>query len=256
MMNYISNKVYGFNNKLNKWLSDRYFRREIMIGNSNEGVHYISFTFDDFPKSASTTALDILNKYEAKGTYYTSYLNRDKVLFGKKLYSGSDLIRVQEDGHEIGCHTYDHIDCKKENYFKVKNSISENDKHLRTIINDLEFKSFSFPFGRYDFLSKTIVNKRFLTGRTTKSGINHGLVDVCLLKANQLYSNTIPFQKCFDLIDLNKKKNGWLIFYTHEVEEEPTQFGCTPEYFEKVVNYAVKSNAKIYSVSESYELIN
>ncbi len=40
--------------------------------------------------------------------------------------------------------------------------------------------------------------------------------------------------------DLNADP-GWLVFYTHDVSDTPTEFGCKPETFERLVSHAVKA---------------
>jgi hypothetical protein len=42
------------------------------------------------------------------------------------------------------------------------------------------------------------------------------------------------------LIDRACKIGGWLIFYTHDVTETPSRFGCTPRQWESVVAYAAE----------------
>jgi peptidoglycan/xylan/chitin deacetylase (PgdA/CDA1 family) len=249
-MSFTGNKLYGLNNRVNNFLIKRFYKKTIQIGNSADSDHYISFTFDDFAKSASTEALDVLNSYNIKATYYVSFLNRDRVIYEKKMYSNDDLNRIYENGHELGCHTYNHLDCKSSYFISVKNSIDKNILSFREILPGIRFSSFSFPYGRYNFLSKKIVYHQFNTGRTTKGGVNHGTVDVHLLKANKLYSKSVPLQKIYDLIDLNKKQKGWLIFYTHDVEKNPSEFGCDPDYFDNIVKYATQSKAEILPIND------
>jgi hypothetical protein len=57
------------------------------------------------------------------------------------------------------------------------------------------------------------------------------------------------------LIDENRKARGWLIFATHDVCPAPTAWGCTPEFFEEIVQYAAKSEACILPVAEAWKAI-
>ena len=43
-----------------------------------------------------------------------------------------------------------------------------------------------------------------------------------------------------------------MIFVTHDVRLEPGRFGCTPEFFDKVVQRAVASGARILPVARAF----
>jgi hypothetical protein len=57
------------------------------------------------------------------------------------------------------------------------------------------------------------------------------------------------------MIDLNRQSRGWLIFATHDVDPRPTPYGCTPEFFSEVVEYAVRSGARVLPVIEAFEVL-
>jgi hypothetical protein len=57
------------------------------------------------------------------------------------------------------------------------------------------------------------------------------------------------------VIDQACVANGWLIFVTHDISDHPTPFGCTPQFFEDIVKYAVESEASILPVSKAWEAI-
>jgi hypothetical protein len=52
----------------------------------------------------------------------------------------------------------------------------------------------------------------------------------------------------WDLIERNRVQGGWLIFVTHDVTPRPSRFGCTPEFFEDVVQRSIASGAKVLPV--------
>ena len=54
-------------------------------------------------------------------------------------------------------------------------------------------------------------------------------------------------------IDRNRDARGWLIFATHDVCDKPSPYGCTPEFFERAVRYAVASGALILPVVQAWE---
>src|ERR1041385_194185 len=74
----------------------------------------ISFSFDDFPKSAWRDGGAILEQSGARGTYYVclGLLNQDTPT--GQICNLSDLKALCERGHELGCHTYSHCDSRSE----------------------------------------------------------------------------------------------------------------------------------------------
>src|SRR5260370_41177291 len=58
-----------------------------------------------------------------------------------------------------------------------------------------------------------------------------------------------------DVIEQNRQACGWLIFATHDVTENPTSFGCTPQVFHNVVEYGVNSGAQIVPVIEALKIL-
>lgn len=215
----------------------------------------ISFTFDDFPQSAVRVGAEILNSYDLRGTFFVSLglaaTNHSEI----KFFDYEDLASLREYGHEIGCHTFDHLDCRKVSFKKFKKSIKKNQIHLKRIFPPYSLRSFSYPKGGVSIFGKLLAASCYETCRTTFPGINIGKIDLNYLKANKLYSNQIPLNTIYRLIDQNLNQRGWLIFYTHDVSDKPSQFGCTPSYFRKVISYANHSGSKILPVIDIVDLL-
>jgi hypothetical protein len=76
-------------------------------------------------------------------------------------------------------------------------------------------------------------------------------VDLNLLRANSLYSSSFDLDSIDRLIKENGRRRGWLIFYTHDISEQPSAFGCRPGEFESVVKLAVKTRARIMPVGQA-----
>jgi hypothetical protein len=71
-----------------------------------------------------------------------------------------------------------------------------------------------------------------------------------LLRANCLYGDVDMSQQIQDLISENVKQKAWLIFYTHDVRLNPSEYGCTPALFEFAVSQAAKSGSRILTVEQ------
>jgi hypothetical protein len=91
--------------------------------------------------------------------------------------------------------------------------------------------------------------------RSSETGLNLVTAELGRLRAIRLYNSTIEFAKIRDLIRQATRANAWLIFYTHDVDEAPSRFGCTPALFEDTVNAAVSSDAELLPVSEGMRKI-
>src|SRR5947207_11316553 len=67
----------------------------------------ISFTFDDFPRSALHTGGAILERFGVRGTYYASLGLMGRTAPTGPIFLREDLPVLIAQGHELGCHTYD-----------------------------------------------------------------------------------------------------------------------------------------------------
>lgn len=220
-------------------------------------VPLISFTFDDFPESAALMGAEILERFNVRGTYYISLgLVGQESPVGKicNIETIKNLIQAK---HEIGSHTYDHISAYQYPVEAYEKSILANEKFYKdTFLTSIGFQNFSYPLGYVSAEAKRITEKYFRCSRTTYHGINKGKVDLNMLRANPVYGNGKNISLLKTIIDRNIKKNGWLIFYTHDVEENPSSFGCTPEYFEEVVKYSFNSGAKLVTIEQACDIIS
>jgi len=247
----MQNLLSLFKNKINKKRTQLTSRNLIYIKSSTP---LVSFTFDDFPVSASNNGGRILNNFGIQGTFYLSmkFLNVDTP--SGKSFEKEDIVKLIKDGHEIGCHTFDHLDAKINSAKEFQNSIEINQLELNNVLGfKYKLKNFAYPFGRNDVYIKRVISKQFSSGRSTNWGINCGNIDLNFLKACNLYGKNN--KSIDDIIHLNQKVKGWLVFYTHDVTESPTKFGCTPEFFYKIVLKCIQSGAKIVTVDSVLELL-
>src|SRR5271157_33462 len=105
----------------------------------------ISFTFDDFPRSAFLEAGSILRQYRALGTYYVSLSLMGKQSHLGPMFQAEDLRELAHVGHELGCHTFGH--CHSWNTLPevYERSIVENQQALTEVLPGASFQTFSYP---------------------------------------------------------------------------------------------------------------
>jgi peptidoglycan/xylan/chitin deacetylase (PgdA/CDA1 family) len=157
--------------------------------------------------------------------------------------------------HELGCHTFSHYHSWNTKSEEFERSIIKNRKALKQFIPDAEFQSLSYPISEPRPLTKRGTARHFSCCRAGGQTLNAGKTDLNQLSAFFLEQSAGNIQPIMDLIDRNRETRGWLIFATHDVCPDPSPYGCTPEFFEQVVKYAVDSGARILPVVKALETI-
>jgi len=210
----------------------------------------ISFTFDDFPRSAWTIAGQMLSARGKKATYYGCLGLMGSNSKSGPLFTQDDVRELISAGHELACHTVDHSSAFNVGAKEFAESCKENRQQAALQLEGYSLQNMSFPFGHVNLGAKRMVSPNYDTCRTTEPGINVDPVDLSFLLANPMYSR-FEVQDVNRLIEDNAKVNGWLILYTHDVAKEPSAYGCTPEYFAEVLESAVESGAEILTIRDA-----
>jgi peptidoglycan/xylan/chitin deacetylase (PgdA/CDA1 family) len=246
-------KIEAVKGKYHRFLAYRFHRRMVEFKGS---APMISFTFDDAPVTAFTTGGDILGAHGANATFFVSL-----GLLGSETEVGAiavedDIVRSVKAGNEIGCHTFDHLDAWYTPVKKFMHSVTDNMKAFDSIVHGARLKTFAYPKSGAALSVKFHLEKHFICCRGGGQTFNAGKADLNLLKAFFLDKrNKVDLNMAARLIDLNNMQLGWLIFATHDVSDNPSPYGCTPEFFEDVVKYAVDSGALILPVAQACEKI-
>ena len=229
-----------------------FFRRDFTIQTQSP---LVSFTFDDFPRSALLTGGAILNRFGLSGTYYVSLGLLGTEAPTGQIATADDLRSAHEQGHELGCHTFFHCDPWKTKPQQYEDSIIKNRVALSKVIPGAAFRSFAYPISSPRPLAKARVARHFLCCRGGGQTINVSTADLNRLSAYFLEKSRDEIQAVKDVIDQNRERRGWLIFATHDISESPTPYGCTPAFFEEVVQYAVGSGARILPVASALQAL-
>jgi peptidoglycan/xylan/chitin deacetylase (PgdA/CDA1 family) len=235
-------------------LSAVFFTRRVQMRNP---VPLISFAFDDFPKSAADTAAAILDEHKLRATYYTSLglMGKTQPPFGE-MFTARDLATVIAAGHEIGSHTFSHLNSWTSRQSDFEQSIAENRDEMKRLFPDVSMRAFSFPHAEPRVMIKRTAARHFHTCRGGGGQtFNRGVVDFKLLKGYFLEKSGGNVDAVKTLIDQNRSQNGWLILTTHDVSDKPSKFGCTPAFYRAIVREAVVSGARILPVSEAQEAV-
>jgi peptidoglycan/xylan/chitin deacetylase (PgdA/CDA1 family) len=203
----------------------------------------VSFTFDDFPSSAWVNGGAILEEYDRRGTYYTAMGLAGTASNLGPMFTLDDLRAAHAHGHEIACHTFSHRDCARVPATEIDAEIDKNAAALSQLLGGAAATNFAYPFGGVSQAAKSALARRFASCRGTGRGLNRGTVDLADLPSTSLYSRNFDRDRLCQLIEDAQAENAWLIFYTHDVAEEPSPFGCTPAQFQSIVAYAAENTA-------------
>lgn len=215
----------------------------------------VSFTFDDAPHSAFRQGGKILQRYGFVGTYYIALTFLDNQLSEEASFSKMDLEAALHDGHELACHTYQHIDLSKTNLLESIKDIKRNGALFQDLFPGYQLKNFSYPFGAETLAIKKFLGQEFRSARGIGHGLNAGKVDLANLKTVKLYRDRLSVAEITKQIEQAKARRAWLIFYTHDVQEAPSPYGCTPDYFEAVVKSCVEANVQVKTIDQTLDLI-
>ena len=239
-------------NRLQRTATDILYKRSIRL--TGRGP-FISFTFDDFPRSALHTGGEILVNYGFRGTYYASFGLMGKVAPTGPIFIPSDIEILLVKGHELGCHTYSHCHSWDTSPDLFEESIKDNLKALHKLVPGTVFRSFSYPISHPRPTAKRRAGKYFGSCRNGGQNINTGMADLNLLNSFFLEKSITDLDNVKKIIDRNCQLRGWLIFSTHDVGDEPTRYGCTTAYFENVVKYSLASGATVLPVAHVLDIL-
>ncbi len=214
----------------------------------------ISFSFDDAPNSAFVAGRSILNKYGYKATYYISLGIREQDNPQKGYFETAHLKEVIAEGGELACHTYSHIHFYTSSIKSLQNDLEENQRKLNEILPEYRFSNFSYPYGEQTISGKVLVRSKFRSARSVKAGINSNPVDLNNLRALQL-EKSLTLEKAFEYIDQTIAQKGWLIFYSHDIQDDCSSWGCTPSFFEQVVKYCSDRKLNVRTIDQGLDLL-
>ncbi|HEY1796703.1 MAG TPA: polysaccharide deacetylase family protein [Stellaceae bacterium] len=198
----------------------------------------VSITFDDFPKSALDAGGAVLDRHGVRGTYYTAVGLAETSGNLGRMFGRGDVEAAHRAGHEIACHTFHHLDCGRNKTPTLLADVDENGAAIESLTGGYTPTNFAFPFGGTSMSSKAAMSRRFESCRGIGFGVNAGTADFADLRANRVRESVEEDGIYRRLVDEARATDGWLIFYTHDVIETPSPYGCTPEQLDTVVAYA------------------
>jgi peptidoglycan/xylan/chitin deacetylase (PgdA/CDA1 family) len=210
----------------------------------------VSFTFDDFPRSALTAGAGILEELGARATYYVAMglMNTENRL-GEQFHK-DDLQTLMDRGHEVALHGFDHLSARRTPVGSFMRDLARCEEAVHACAPKGVSKNFAYPYGEASLSAKRRIGPRMASSRGTIPGLNGPEVDLNLLHANPLYGGDDSVAGARRLILDNMSRSSWLIFYSHDVRDEPSPYGCTPPLLRDIVAFARGQGAQVLTVAE------
>jgi peptidoglycan/xylan/chitin deacetylase (PgdA/CDA1 family) len=215
----------------------------------------VSFTFDDVPASAFTNGAAILEQHGVRGTFYIAGGTLGDMDTNWRVIDRDQVRALHDHGHEIGCHTFSHVGVDKLDAQVMDEECRRNGEALHELCPDIEIANFCYPFGRVSLPRKRQLEGRFDSCRGIYEGINAGIVDLALLRVIELYDRTLTSEKLERVLRETRERNGWLIFYTHDVAETPSWIGCSPRLLRETVAMAQAETMRCMPIRDALTAI-
>jgi peptidoglycan/xylan/chitin deacetylase (PgdA/CDA1 family) len=211
-----------------------------MYFHGDRNKNNIAITFDDGPEEETIKVLEILKKYDVKGTFF---------IVGKMIKGREYIMEaIKKDGHEFGNHTFSH----KRLWFKSKKFIQEDiqkcdDELYRAGIktNLIRFPGLKYGFSAINvckLLNKKIIAIDFITfNQFAWDWFNPWLKKIGLIK-NQIKINDVI------KVTIKNTRNGSILGfhdYLQEIGSHPELSsileGILPELKKKGFNFVTIS---------------
>ncbi len=183
----------------------------------------VALTFDDGPHYKYTEQiLDILKKYGVKATFFVIGVNAEK--YPQKVK------RISDEGHEIGNHTYSHLNLKELDEKEIRQELIKGERIIEKITAKKP-KLLRPPGGTY---SDAVV----------KTASEMGCDVILWSQDTRDWAHTPADKIACGIID-NVKGGDIVLFHDFVSPDTPT-----PEALEKIIPQLLKSGYKFVTVSE------
>ncbi|UMZ75466.1 polysaccharide deacetylase family protein [Natranaerofaba carboxydovora] len=203
------------------------------------------FTFDDGCSTDYEVVYPILKEKGLEAVTYISPIFIEDEMDG--FMDWEQVKALDEAGWDIEDHTYSHVNLEE----LTKEEINKEMQKINDIFEKKGLdtpKHHALPYGEYNETAKEVVLTYRDTVRTAENNLNSYPLEDDILDAVDMGIHSEEVLKGF--IDRAVLENKVLIFFTHDVQENPYDYGITTEKFESVLEYAIEKEINILTLSE------
>lgn len=217
------------------------------------GRSIVSLTFDDCPKSVVENGLPLIEDHGWQATLFMAMGLCDTTNHLGLHMSEDDVKAAYKNGHEIAGHTFGHIDATAVSTKDFEKNIEKNQAKLIEI-GLPHSQTFAYPYGQVTSGAKKLIAKKFKGARGITGQVHMSSVDLNQINSNRLYSGQDYKALLGDISNLAKNP-GWLTIFTHDVRENPSDFGCTPGQLETVLSAIKDSGAQVMTFANAIDYL-
>lgn len=220
------------------------------------GFH-LSIAFDDCPDSACTRGVAVLDEHGVQGTFYiaTGLLGQNGV--SGPITTPARLRNLAAQSHEIALHTHAHEDMSNLSPADALEDIQNNISALQDILGANPSPHFAYPFGETTLTLKRALLGQVASARGVRAGINRAFADRMQLFACDLGSHRPDYMaNARRMMQNAAMTGGWLILFTHDVQERPSPYGITPDQLQTLLYDAIALGATPRPVGEVWSQLS
>lgn len=192
---------------------------DVLAGGSGE-AKYVALTFDDGPIAATTGPL--LEGLRERGAKATFFVVGCFIPWNEEL-----LLRMAEEGHQIGQHTYSHVVLEEQSDEQVRQELRQTDRLLQELLGEGDYW-LRPPYGR-------IAEDQYRLAETTLITWTVDPEDWRLLDAEKVTAAVLSTVKSGDVIlmhDIYKSSVEAALMIVDALQAEGYQFVTVRELME------------------------
>jgi len=219
--------------------------------NATSDTPAVSFTFDDVPDTAAMAGAALLEEHGARATYYVAGSMLGIQASHWRVLDAGMVVDLHARGHEIGCHSHNHERADLVTGAQIQADILRNRALLKGIEPGLPLKNFAYPFGIGTLAWKRCLKKHFRSSRSVRPHLNHGAMDAQYLNALPLTGRQMDEGSIDRAYEEAARKKAWLIFYSHDVTAQPSDYGCSPGLLRHALRAAERFGLRVETVDHA-----
>ncbi|HXQ13392.1 MAG TPA: polysaccharide deacetylase family protein [Caulobacteraceae bacterium] len=208
----------------------------------------LSFAFDDIPASAADAGAEMLERRGLNATYYVAAALAGTEAATGRMACAQAVQRLAAAGHEIGCHTYTHLDCGQAAARDAVEDVALNAETLARWGLPRP-TTFAYPFGDVAPATKRALAGRFRLMRATHPGLVTAGSDLNQAPSIGVWGSQGQALALRWLKRLAHRP-AWLILTTHDVADRPSEWGCTPATLALIADTALAAGVEVVTVAE------
>ncbi len=211
------------------------------------------FSFDDGYRTDYEVVYPILESRDLKAVTYISPIFIDEKV--EEYMSWEQVKELDEAGWDVEDHTYSHPNLTELTKDQIHEEMQKVDEVLTERGLDIP-KHHAFTHGEFNDDVKDVVFSYRKTARTVENDLNTFPLDdeddYIIIDAVDMAIHSK--ESIEDFINRAVEENKLLVLFTHDVQEEPYEYGIETEKFKSVVDYAIDKGINIMTMSDLMEI--